>query len=953
MKRILLGFVMISLILLSQAASHAQITQLFISEYIEGGSNNKAIEIYNGTGSDILLAGTYSLRLYFNGATTYTTINLTGTALNGDVYVIANSSAIAGITAQADQLTSSLTFNGNDVVALYNGTSNIDIIGQIGFNPGTEWGTGLTSTADNTIIRKPTIYQGDSNGSDAFDPSIEWDGYATDYYANLGMHTVNLATEDFGDAPDPTIGPYLYPTTLVTHGDPARHTVFPGVFLGLTVDKEADGFPSINADGDDNNATDDEDGVSWSSLVLGSTGTLTVTPSVNGYVSAWIDFNGDGDWQDSGEQIYSDAPVTAPGPFTLAPAFPIPGTATLGTTYLRVRYYVAPQVPCNQDHGLCPEGGEVEDYTVMIEDVMTEYDFGDAPDQTIGPNFFYPTTLVTHGNPARHVITSPPMFMGMVPATDIDPELDGQPHPIALGDDLALPDDENGANFLLPLQAGSNGTLQVQMAPMNPNPGFVSAWVDFNADGDWADSGEQICIDSGPYPPGMMAIITFPIPYTSTFGPTFARVRLTSTAGNTNCNATTGLCPDGEVEDHWVEIIAPAPITLVINEIDFDDDEGDDREFVEIYNYGASTVNLDNVDLVLVNGNPPTAPFIYQTFQLSSVSLAPNDYWVVCGNAANVANCDQDVAPDTNLIQNGDSNIPPANGDAAALVVHGTSTIIDTVGYVFPVTGWTEGAGFAPDDPATVPPPDYSINRCPDGIDTNDNAADFFVREISPGLANPCTVTDPTGCAATFTTICEGDSTDLSATSVYEVHWFDDVCGGNEVGIGSPLTVSPLTTTTYHAQALDVLSGTWSAGCCSITVNVNALPVMTCPGDFSVTIDTAAFTLSGATPPGGSYSGDGVSGGMFDPAVANLGPHVITYTYIDANTCTNTCTFTITVTEPATATPEPTATPTGPTPTPTDTPTAGPIPATGPAGIGLLLLALGSLMSFAGVRRKK
>ncbi len=67
---------------------------------------------------------------------------------------------------------------------------------------------------------------------------------------------------------------------------------------------------------------------------------------------------------------------------------------------------------------------------------------------TIAPMFNYPTTLVTHGNPARHVITVPPMFMGMNPLTDIDPEADGQPHPIALGDDLALPDDENGANFI-------------------------------------------------------------------------------------------------------------------------------------------------------------------------------------------------------------------------------------------------------------------------------------------------------------------------------------------------------------------------------------------------------------------------------------------------------------------------------------------------------------------------
>ena len=46
--------------------------------------------------------------------------------------------------------------------------------------PGTEWGTGLTSTADNTLRRKLPIEAGDANGGDAFDPAVEWDGFATD-----------------------------------------------------------------------------------------------------------------------------------------------------------------------------------------------------------------------------------------------------------------------------------------------------------------------------------------------------------------------------------------------------------------------------------------------------------------------------------------------------------------------------------------------------------------------------------------------------------------------------------------------------------------------------------------------------------------------------------------------------------------------------------------------------
>ncbi len=69
------------------------------------------------------------------------------------------------------------------------------MIGQIGFDPGTEWGTGLTSTADNTLRRKATVCAGDPNGTDAFDPAIEWDGFATDTFGGLGAHTADCVRQ--------------------------------------------------------------------------------------------------------------------------------------------------------------------------------------------------------------------------------------------------------------------------------------------------------------------------------------------------------------------------------------------------------------------------------------------------------------------------------------------------------------------------------------------------------------------------------------------------------------------------------------------------------------------------------------------------------------------------------------------------------------------------------------
>lgn len=171
-------------------------SDLFISEYIEGSGSSKAIEIYNGTGTSIDLSTEgYNLQMFFNGSNTAgLNIPLVGTVLSGDVFVIAQSSSSATILAQADQTNTAGWFNGDDAVVLRKGTTIIDVIGQIGFDPGNEWGTGLVSTENNTLRRKSTIIQGDGDGTDAFDPSVEWDGYAQDNIADLGSHTFSPPT---------------------------------------------------------------------------------------------------------------------------------------------------------------------------------------------------------------------------------------------------------------------------------------------------------------------------------------------------------------------------------------------------------------------------------------------------------------------------------------------------------------------------------------------------------------------------------------------------------------------------------------------------------------------------------------------------------------------------------------------------------------------------------------
>jgi hypothetical protein len=162
--------------------------------------------------------------------------------------------------------------------------------------------------------------------------------------------------------------------------------------------------------------------------------------------------------------------------------------------------------------------------------------------------------------------------------------------------------------------------------------------------------------------------------------------------------------------------VNPSP-NLVINEIDYDQPSTDAAEFIELKNNGAFAVDLSEFTLDLVNGN---GIVVYNTITFPQVTLAAGDYYVVCANAATVVNCDLDVTPDTNLVQNGAP-------DAVALLFNGI--LIDTVSYEGD-TGdlYTEGSGIGLEDSAAED--DKGISRCSDGNDTDQSNLDFqFTRK--------------------------------------------------------------------------------------------------------------------------------------------------------------------------------------------------------------------------------
>ena len=246
---------------------------LIISEYIEGSSNNKAIEIYNPTSGPIdLTALNYRLLIYFNGATSATgNIALTGTIAAGTTRVIAHSSANATILAAAQQTTSSLSFNGDDAVVLTKSASFtvVDSIGQVGTDPGAEWGTGLTSTADNTIRRKATVCEGDTTTGNAFDPATEFDGFATDEAGGLGSHTIVCQpTISIGDA-------------VVTEGNAGTVTATFTVQLSSTYTSDVT-FTATTADGTATTADNDYVAKAAGGTITAGNTTTTFTVDVNG-----------------------------------------------------------------------------------------------------------------------------------------------------------------------------------------------------------------------------------------------------------------------------------------------------------------------------------------------------------------------------------------------------------------------------------------------------------------------------------------------------------------------------------------------------------------------------------------------------------------------------------------------------------------------------------------------
>lgn len=208
-------------------------SDLFISEYLEGTGNNKALEIYNPTLEPINL-GPYRLECYNDGSLTpVNSLNLQGILQPGEAYVIGNDAASPEIQAASNVFSQVTFFNGNDPIVLRKDGAIIDIMGIIGpeadpVEPnGFVVADGEGNMKDHTLVRKVNINQGSLNWLTG---QAEWDVYPNNTASFLGSHSTTGCS-----LPDSPTMTFTNANITVVQGQ----TALIGVGLDLPVDVNA------------------------------------------------------------------------------------------------------------------------------------------------------------------------------------------------------------------------------------------------------------------------------------------------------------------------------------------------------------------------------------------------------------------------------------------------------------------------------------------------------------------------------------------------------------------------------------------------------------------------------------------------------------------------------------------------------------------------------------------
>ena len=422
---------------------------------------------------------------------------------------------------------------------------------------------------------------------------------------------------DLGDAPDSSLGTFAgdYETLGVNNGP--SHIIVAGVNLGGAVDPDNGTLQNAAASADDTTNTgsaDDENGVSTFPVISTATTSysvnVAVTETVSGsaYLVGYIDFNGDGDFLDTGEK---SATVTVSGSNTYAVSFTSLTGLVAGQTYARFRISRT-QTQAESSVGSATSG-EVEDYTLTITSPPVSTDLRIS--KTATPSVVLSGSLsytITVWNDGVNSIAS-----GITVTDTIPTGLTGVTWTCSA---TGLADCDTTA-----AGRGSSGTGNVNLTNVGLTVDAAPTAV--------ANSNYLTITISATAPSAMPA--TNPIPNTATISIPSATTGTDSNTGNNSATASTlvyGLSPDAG--------------RIIINEVLYNQTGSTaaaNDEFIELYNAGSS--NVDLTTLRLLDGNTfdndgsgsitgSGTPFNFSTCTSPRVcsgptTLAPGQYAVV------------------------------------------------------------------------------------------------------------------------------------------------------------------------------------------------------------------------------------------------------------------------------------------------------------------------------------
>lgn len=211
---------------------------------------------------------------------------------------------------------------------------------------------------------------------------------------------------------------------------------------------------------------------------------------------------------------------------------------------------------------------EMSDVNIAGTRTYPPADFGDAPDTSAGTGGGNYQTLSSDNGASHSFYDSDSDLVNDIILGLLWDEDDGSLQNVnANADDLNNSDDEDGVTWTDNFFRGGSTNISVTIArdPDTTTTGLrLYAWADWNQDGDWNDAGEQVIADTA----ASSTTQNYPIavPATATLGNTYLRVRVCS---DIDCNSTTGVVNDGEVEDYLLTVVAPQISGYVFNDDGF------------------------------------------------------------------------------------------------------------------------------------------------------------------------------------------------------------------------------------------------------------------------------------------------------------------------------------------------------------------------------------------------